>query len=138
MKITFKPSWHTKIAQLGDFSFRDFSQQNICSYTRCFLKGLLIIVFGTALGSGCIAAIVTTLQYYIRYWLGWINRPASTWEATSFLISGVLLGITAFTFLIVWLDTRKQQRTNPTFIARAYTSWKEKTCIPIVFDHGDK
>lgn len=129
--LTFdKRSWHYAIAKFGGFN--SWSDQDLCTYTRKFMKGL----FGAFL-IGCLIALVGFGLSHLL--LGIIfSIIAGAWVTTEIgIVFGMVLSIMAG-FIVVGTSVEKyrdNQESKPQkpdgFVKNAYRGWKDKFCVKI-------
>lgn len=139
MEFTLKKdSWHYWIANYGEKRVRpEWDEGNdICSYTRAFLKGLMWLVVSV----GFVAAFTV-----------WVC--ASLWNLGEFFFYGAKLEIwtnfflamlTIFGLLMASLaikikyeqyrDSRPVVEKPPGFVKLAYRKFKDKTCFRLNFE----
>lgn len=141
-------SWHFWLANFGWRRVREWRDDNdFCSYTRAFLKGLLlfIVVYGLALiGVGLTINMLYELyEFFINgIELSVFAEIAYVCYISSFGIFSIMLiawfiaekaiptGVQAYQK--VMYGKRKQERP-PTFLALLYRKFKDKTCFKIKF-----
>ncbi len=147
MKLTFnRSSWHYKLAEFGNFKDWKDSDQNICAYTRAFIKGCL----------QCLLIGVGIALFGHIIWCGIFGVAFSLWYGV-FLMDELAIagaGIIAVAAIIttgIWvsgiLADRKIRRLNEEyhnpkppatkkpdgFVVNAYKAWSQKFCIKLEF-----
>ena len=146
-----KDSWHFWLANIGVQRVYDWEERDICSYIRTVIYGAI------TLGAATIAAIAIAIFFgYGFITLGmWFVECISTsiWVLPNPIAGMMLVGmiLIAFGFLIFgikrlfdmtidrYVDYTIGQRhpqlasKEPSFIALAYSKFKNKTCFRINF-----
>jgi hypothetical protein len=147
-----KDSWHFWLANIGTTRVYEWEELDICSYIRTVIYGAI------TLGAATLAVIgIVTFFGYGFITLGmWFAECISTgvWVLPNPIAGMVLIGmiLTAFGFLIFgirilldkaidrYVDYTIEQRhpqlaskEEPSFIALAYSKFKNKTCFRIIF-----
>lgn len=129
--ITFnKRSWHYAIAKFGGFAV--WEDQDLCTYTRKFMLGLLKGTLISVL-TGIFIAVFGYVFFSILFGVGFSIYYAA-WIFTDVAISGIILilvlclGIVVFS-TICFFDNYKLK--NDGFIKHAYSGWKNKFCVKI-------
>lgn len=133
-----RDSWHYWLAKKGDLAKATdygFADTDICQYTRCALKGALLVLLVTAVAAwftaalgNVLAAAVVMIQHHM-----WI--PPDPWAGVPIafaLMAGTIVGcVVGF----VWLNEKRRDRpeTPPGFVKLAYRSFKGKYCLKIKF-----
>lgn len=129
--LTFnKQSWHYTIAKFG--GFERWAEQDLCTYTRAFIMGIMQIAFCTAVIAigglilshailGIIFSIMTGTFMFTE--IGFLTMIAIS---VILLIVGALVSIDK-----IQQHMNNRQDTPAGFIKNAYTAWKSKYCIKI-------
>lgn len=123
-------SWHYTIAKFGGFSV--WEDQDLCTYTRKFMLGLLKGTLISVL-TGIFIAVFGYVFFSILFGVGFSIYYAA-WIFTDVAISGIILilvlclGIVVFS-TICFFDNCKLK--NDGFIKHAYDGWKNKFCVKI-------
>jgi hypothetical protein len=140
-----RKSWHFWLAsKFGDYCYSEPEYQNVCTYTRCFLKGLIVFIISTILtvfmGAIFLGLPLFALGWLIGYMFGFFSLfdPKSRLADTVFsgfllslmwIVFGIIFGIVKF-----WKNGKKFAAVKqPSFLKVAYRSWKDKYCIKVEF-----
>lgn len=143
--LVFKAnSWHHRVAaEWGGLStWQDTS--DICRYTRAVLNGMGKV--------GLLLAMVASLLYWITITIVWwvvILQHGYFEEGGPMILSAIVILFGSAALIaegIPWVFRKLQdyiRRKNPAFhhekvktdnfVTKAYRSWKEKTCVRVVF-----
>ena len=98
--LTFnKRSWHYTIAKFGGFAV--WEDQDLCTYTRKFMLGLLKGTLISVL-TGIFTAMLGYLFFSILFGVGFSIYYAA-WMFTDVAISGILLILAPCLFIIIFL-----------------------------------
>ena len=129
--LTFnKNSWHHAIAKFGGFN--SWSDQDLCTYTRKFTRGLF--------GAFLIGLVIAFLGFGMSHLIFGIifSIMAGTWVTTEFgtVFGMVLLALALFIGIGASVDKYRDSHENKPrkpdgFVKNAYKGWKEKFCIKI-------
>ena len=129
--LTFdKRSWHYAIAKFGGFN--SWSDQDLCTYTckftrgllGAFLRGLVIALLGFALSHLVLGIIFSIMAG------AWVTTEVGT------VFALILLLLALFEAVDVGVEKYKESRESKprkpdSFVKNAYRGWKEKFCIKI-------
>ena len=149
-----KNSWHYQLMRFGHSDwYIDEAHPDICSYTHSvfwmLFKVLLLIAavsavlsIAVAIPLATFAAWATTGVSFMDFWAymldkenaeGWvflIQISAILWMAGT-VVSGFVL--TAWGLAKLNETSRPITIPTPGFVKQAYSSWKDKYCVPIRF-----
>ena len=129
--LTFnKRSWHYAIAKFGGFS--SWEDQDLCTYTRKFMRGL----FGASIMGILIAIAGFALSHFILGIIFSIIAGAFVMSEIGVIFGTILLIAVLFVGICVSVEKYKESREfrprKPDgFVKNAYKGWKEQFCIKI-------
>lgn len=126
MKID-KKSWHYHVANTYT-NFNPYYTQDICSYTRTILLGILNIALIILIGS--IVSYSMIIDPIFQIFL--FNDYNSPFFIVGTTLWGFLLFICFMSGLHSYTEYRKDKPSG--FVKKAYNSWKNKFCIKLEFD----
>lgn len=131
-------SWHFRLATVYGTMRAAYPDEDLCSYVKSVLKGLLLVLFLVILGGGILGFLMgNTISWIVASSvLGIIIEPNPQAAA-----SIDILGVSLFWYILHTIDNKypkdlrwtKKYITAPSFIREAYSSFKEKTCVRLSF-----
>lgn len=126
-----KKSWHYWLAsKWGKFSPHVVSEQNICAYTRYVIGGLIGLILVSVLGSLfaylAICAVVDLAWLVHHFKMStYISGPGIAFLVAASLVAVIFI----FGSALAWLTSMEVKDVSPTFVVKAYRSFKDKTCV---------
>lgn len=133
--LTFnKTSWHYIIAAFGGFN--EWKDQDLCTYTRRFMLGILkAALFGVLIaGAGFVLAhILLGIAFSIYYGTMLFSLVAEFAILVIYVLSLGLGGAICCLYVGTKIHDYANRDSNKedNFIKHAYKGWKEKYCVRI-------
>ena len=132
-------SWHFRLATVYGSTYADYPREDICSYSGAVLKGFSRVLLFTLLVSIGVSVLYSNLLAWIiiciklRTFVPMMEIAAIS---ITLHITLIALGLATRLYKILWgsvIKTARKPEPKPTFLSKAYKSWKDKTCVPIDF-----
>jgi hypothetical protein len=131
MSLTFnKRSWHYAIAKFGGFD--SYEDQDLCTYTSKFLKG---VFWGSMLA--CLIAAVGFAAWHFIFGIIFSILAGEVVMSEIGVVFGILVLVLLLFVAIAagaekYRESREFRPQKPDgFVKNAYKGWKEKFCVKI-------
>lgn len=133
-------SWHYKLATFGGYSDWSTRSRNICAYLRRIVAGIVKGILLGALSLAIVSLMLYGLYSFVVHFHG--LRHVNELAAIGILLDAIVLVIGSLGIFFQLKETYGWKfgskvpaaPPKPSFIAEAYRSWADKTCVQLEFE----
>jgi hypothetical protein len=132
-------SWHYYLATIYGPMSRYSLDRDLCSYTKSVFGGMLIVLLIIFMGGlVAVAAYASILGWGVASIVMHSLLPMGELAIISIVFqSCLILSVLIYKFFSIIFNIVSRASRVPvvsTFVSRTYQSWREKSCVPVVFN----